>query len=277
MKKAFVAILVVIISQNLFAETITKEFNSSKIAFLELKNTAGRIDIRGTDSETSTVAADKIKVTPNCVIEIDSKDNALRIDVHDSSWIKKDNCIVNLSVTVPKKISMNIRAGSGNIQIKDTNGKIDFLTGSSNIEISAQAPELTGRLASGNLTINGNMGNAQIESASGNMKINGTLGKSTIRSASGNVDLKGLTDNAEIVTASGNITVHYPKSFNANELSIKSASGNATILLPEDSRIATDFEAGSGRLLNEVGDTENPTLKIAFRSGSGDLKIKKTK
>jgi hypothetical protein len=241
------------------AEIITKKFDASKIEALEVRNTSGDIQIKGSDDKEAVVNADKVKMDEGCKLTIELNDKTLAIELLNTSWLKRGECQVNFDIKIPKKSSIDLKSGSGSSDVRDTDGKIKFASGSGSIKIKSQIPELEGRVGSGGIKVSGNVGNFEI------------------RSGSGTIDLEGLTDAGDIQNGSGKISLKYSKLKTGAELKIRSGSGDSTVYLPPDSKISTDFSAGSGRITNEFGDSQSPTFKIAFKAGSGDLKIKKIK
>ena len=253
------AFLAVFATSNLSAELLTKKFDAKTVDSLELKNTSGKVTISGTDGKEAIVNADKIKMDPDCKLTIEQRNSLIYLSVENESWLKRGQCWVNFDIKIPKITSIDLKSGSGDTEINDTNGKVRFLTGSGHIRIKSQISSLEGRIGSGSI------------------KVSGTVGNFEIRSGSGSIDLEGCTDEGDIQNGSGKISLKYSKIKSGGELKIRSGSGDSTIYLPSDSKIATDFMVGSGRIANEFGDSENPVFKIAFKAGSGDLKIKKTK
>jgi hypothetical protein len=97
-------------------------------------------------------------------------------------------------------------------------------------------------------------------------EVDGTIG-------SGDVTIKGMTAGGKLKTGSGDIHLTYVSAPKSGSLDLKTGSGNTEILLPKGSKIKTDFMAGSGKLFNELGDSDGG-FEISMKAGSGDLKIR---
>jgi DUF4097 and DUF4098 domain-containing protein YvlB len=95
------------------------------------------------------------------------------------------------------------------------------------------------------------------------------------KSGSGNISIKGLTAGGDLKTGSGEVSLVYKVPPAIGELSIKTGSGNVEILFPKSAKIRTSFSAGSGELINELGDSPNSKFKVSMTAGSGNLHIKK--
>ena len=254
-----IAVFFCLVTNPVSAELVTKKFDASGIEALEVRNTSGDIQIKGSTEKEASVNADKIKMDENCKLTVELNGKILVAELINTGWLKRGECQVNFDITIPKKASVDLKSGSGASDIKDTDGKIKFASGSGSIRIKSQVPELEGRVGSGSI------------------KVSGSLGNFEIRSGSGSIDLEGLTDAGDIQNGSGKISLKYSRLKSGAELKIRSGSGDSTVYLPVDAKISTDFMAGSGKITNEFANSENPTFKIAFRAGSGDLKIKKLK
>ncbi len=61
------------------------------------------------------------------------------------------------------------------------------------------------------------------------------------------------------------------------ELKVRSGSGDIEIYFPEKASIQTNLRSGSGETLNEIGHLPEGIFKVAAKSGSGDVKVKKLK
>ena len=255
----FLCLSVLSFSLNANGELLTKKFDSSTIDALSFSNLSGKLSIIGISSQETSVTVDKGKVDKNCRLIMEQRDKLLYINLEDTSWLKRGECHADFDIKIPRKASLDLKMGSGETDVSDTSGKIKFQIGSGNIKIKGEITEFEGKIGSGNIVIKGSVGNLEL------------------RSGSGIINIDGLTDTADIQNGTGTISLKYLKVKSGGELKIRSGNGDSTVYMPEDSKIATDFLVGSGRIYNELGESEKPTFNIAFKAGSGDLKIKKFK
>ncbi|MBX3040559.1 MAG: hypothetical protein KF789_07635 [Bdellovibrionaceae bacterium] len=221
------------------ATTETKDFDAKTIREVDVENTTGSIKITGTDDARATVIAEKIKFDDKCRLEILQKGDKLSVDVDRKGFGGNSKCEVNLTLTVPRNVEVNVENGSGNFELSGTHGEVDYSLGSGNVNIDAQVIKLEGKSGSGSSTVT------------------------------------GLTGEAEVKTGSGNTNLTYSSVPPKGELSIKSGSGNTTVLMPAEAKIKASLVSGSGSILNEIGDHSDSRFKVSLRTGSGSISIKK--
>lgn len=237
------AAIVALTSSFAFADTETREFDGAGLQNLKVKNTSGDVRVTLSADQKATVAADKVKFGKDCKLEMKRFGDDLLVTVEGDSWLgswfKGPDCKVNFEIKVPQKIAANVRNGSGDVEIIGTQGAVEIAVGSGNVAVNADTKEVN------------------------------------IKTGSGSVQAKGLTGNTFVKTGSGNITLAYAVAPAKGEVDVKTGSGDATLVVPPATKLLSDFKAGSGRLLNEIGDTADADFKVSMRAGSGDLKIKK--
>jgi len=237
--KKLILVAACLVAQGAFAAPENKEFDSKGLNAVSVENTSGEVTITAFDGAKATVAATKNKFSDKCKMTVDRSGNKLVLKVEKtSSLFKSEECDVDFDVKVPKTVDLDLVVGSGNLSITGIEGALAFKVGSGNT------------------------------SADGAFKtING-------KSGSGKVDLKGLTGGGELKSGSGTIDLKFATSPLKGEFDIKSGSGNMTILFPKGSSVKTSYHAGSGKLINELGDNPSAPFSVSVKSGSGNLNIK---
>lgn len=252
-------VLSALYSSTTLATVETQEFEAAGLKTLTLKNLSGDAEISVSENNKAVVSAEKVDFEKACSLKIGQTGSELNIEVEKTGWFNKARCKVHFKIQVPKAIAMNLKSGSGNIEVTGTKGPISFRIGSGDVEIDAEVSELEGATGSGNVDATGNIGSTQL------------------KSGSGTINLTGLTGDTDLKTGSGNLTITYKSAIQKGALSIKTGSGDATVVVPSEMKVLTDFKAGSGRIYNELGDTSDAGFKISMKAGSGDLKIQKLK
>lgn len=241
--KATILIAGLLLTNFAFAATESKDFDGAGLANLKVKNSSGSVRVTTSNDQKASVVADKVKFDKDCKIEMKRFGDDLLVSVEGSSWIGSlfsgKDCKVNFEIKVPQKIAANIKNGSGDVEVIGTHGAVEISVGSGNVAINAVSKEVN------------------------------------VKTGSGSVQIKGLAGNAFVKTGSGDIALAYAVAPLKAEVDVKTGSGNATLTVPSTTKLMADFKAGSGRLLNEIGDTANADFKVSMRAGSGDLTIKK--
>lgn len=219
--------------------TDVKEFTAKNIIRLDIENRAGSVNISGQNTDKITVTAEKIKFSDKCSISYKQSDDEIKIESEKKSFFGDNECLVNLTIVVPKKIDLNLQSASSNFEISGTSGKINLKVASGNVNIKSEVNDLDAKSGSGDLTVH------------------------------------GMTGNADILIGSGKIKLTYTKDPGTGELNIITGSGNTDLYFPPKMRVHSKTIVGSGETYNELGDFKDAKFLISFKAGSGDLNIKK--
>jgi DUF4097 and DUF4098 domain-containing protein YvlB len=118
-----------------------------------------------------------------------------------------DNAVINLTVTVPKALSLDIDDGSGGIVVEDVAGvRID--DGSGSIRINRVAGEVKIDDGSGGIEIGEVTGDVDVEDGSGEIDIRKVGGTVTIDDGSGSISVEDVGKDVRIVNAgSGGVDI----------------------------------------------------------------------
>lgn len=264
MKKLLIGILPFLASSALSSSTEKKEFNGNGLEQLSLVNTSGSVKISTSEDDKAHVTAHKVVFGEKCSLQMLQSGSELSVKVKKESgffsflnFFDSTTCKVNFEIKLPAKVALNLKNGSGDLQVIDTVGKIEFEIGSGDTDISANSEKVLGK------------------SGSGFVKISGKIGESTLTVGSGNIDINGLSGIADLKTGSGDLRVSYNSVPSTGSLNLKSGSGSATVFLPKDSKVSTDLLSGSGKVYNELDEATDAGFKISMKTGSGDLTLKK--
>lgn len=239
MKKILCVVLLSVSCIALAAMTETTTFDVSKIKSLDITNMSGEVEVKATQSTKAKVKTEKIEFSKNCILKTELKNSTLEIKVERASGFKKGNCRVDFDIAVPAKVAVNVKSGSGDIEVKGTQGKIDAKIGSGEIDIEARVEELEAN------------------------------------TGSGDIEVKGLIGNANIQAGSGDVKLTYQQCPSDGTVDIRTGSGDVLLKLPSSSVVSTSLKTGSGRVTNEFGDSDKAKLKVSMRTGSGNISIKK--
>jgi len=236
--KLIIFSLLVFSSSLVFGEQTTSNFDSNKIKKIEVQSGAGKVKVVATNEKTSTIVIDKIKVSEKCLITTELNGDVLLAKAES----KGDSpCEINFSISVPAQAKLNIKVGSGDIDINNMLGPIDYKTGSGDVIITNSGKKVEGKSGSGDVTIS------------------------------------GIVEEGNITTGSGDVKIDYILQPEKGELEVRTGNGSTVVGLPEGSSIEASLKAGSGSVHNEIGESEKAKFKISVKSGSGDIKIKKIK
>lgn len=217
-------------------------FDSAGVKSIEVDNQKGWIKIMGTQEAKINIEVEKINFDKKCRLLVKKSGDDIEIDVDRDVLINTQLCEANITISVPDFIDLDIENGSGDLTITNTKGEIDYKIGSGNVVIhSLDLTELEGKIGSGN------------------------------------AEVKGLTGSADLISGAGNLDLDYTSISNHTKLEIKTGSGNVKLALPSKAQIDLNTLMGSGKVDSEFTQDSKAPFKISFKSGSGNLEIKKKK
>jgi Putative adhesin len=179
-----------------------------------------------------------------------------------------NNISIDYEVSAPADVALNLRSGSGDIEVNNVGRYLSATSGS------------------GNIRAHGVHGPAELETGSGDIEL-GQNGPGAVRAktGSGNVQLHGFDGTLYARTGSGDIEAEGHLN---GASSVSTGSGNARLHLATDSRFNLEASTGSGDIkVNMPGAPQpgegsrhhytaaisggGPALEI--RTGSGDIVV----
>lgn len=215
--------------------------DSTDIQKLVAQTGAGKLVIKGDENVknikvTADISADD---DADIILELVKQgDQAMLVAKveQSSSWINVDSPYIDVTLTLPQHLLMDITDGSGLIDINGMNADITLNDGS------------------GSITIDGGK-NVVIEDGSGSIDVKNVLGYLTIKDGSGSINVNHVAGNLSIKDGSGSIDVTDIK----GSLDIKDGSGGMTIkhvaglVTIDDGSGGIDVEYAKGLTINTAG------------------------
>lgn len=205
-----------------YEEVRDLSLNAEGIATLEIETGAGSLLVTGV-AESSTIVAEAIIRVPDEdaegareIIESDlelslERDNdraILRADFKHGGWLSGHAGSIQLEVTVPEAISLDIDDGSGSITVQDVTGDIALDDGSGSIDLTRVGGRLTIDDGSGSISAQQVGGDVTITDGSGSLKVTRVEGSVTVDDGSGSVTLSGIVGDVDIREAgSGSLSI----------------------------------------------------------------------
>ncbi len=129
-----------------------------------------------------------------------------KIDWRGSSSLFK-SAVINLTVTVPKNMGLNVDDGSGSMEIKDIIGDVKVDDGSGSMEIENITGNLNVDDGSGNIIIEGLKGDVDIDDGSGKLEARDIQGDISIEDGSGSIYVKKIDGSVTVRDGSGSINI----------------------------------------------------------------------
>ncbi len=179
-----------------------------------------------------------------------------------------NNITIDYEVTAPKSSALNLRTGSGDIEVDNLGrflkaetgsgavrahgiaGPADLHTGSGDIELQQQPPS----------------GEVHASTGSGSIRINGLNGGLTAKTGSGDIEANGsLTGAASLQSGSGSIRLHIGREA---RFALDASTGSGTIRVSQPGAPQSNEEKHH---LSASINGGGPSLKAT--TGSGDIEI----
>jgi len=239
MRWKFLAIICLLFPTLSFADVEIKEFSAAGLQAVKVSNISGDVTIFTTSGNKASVTVRKLYFSENCSLAMEKSGDVLSIMTLETSG-NGGSCRVHYDIRVHRDVSLDIKNGSGDVEVIGTRGDIRFNLGSGNIRINAVVSNLEGV------------------------------------SGSGNIDASGLTGDAILKVGSGNIKLSYSSSPKRGELTVLTGSGDTNIYMPAATRIVSDMTTGSGLISSEIESSSDAQFRVMLKSGSGNLSINKT-
>lgn len=166
------------------------------------------IEVEGIDSDDlEDFIKDRVKLTLNR----SGNRVTLHSDVNNDSW-RWRRARINLMVRVPDNIDLDVRDGSGSIEISDIKGSLRIDDGSGSMDINRVSGDMTIDDGSGSIELREVDGNLDIEDGSGSMSLRNVTGNITVRDGSGSITINQVGGDVNIrESGSGGLSIRNVK------------------------------------------------------------------
>lgn len=239
--KTFLTITGLFLNLAVHANTVeTKTFDAKSIRKVDIDNSSGLVKVIGSDNSKATVTIEKVRFGDHCQLNLSQDGSKLKMDIERKNLGIGVECKANVTFNIPKNAEIEVQSGSGNVEVTGVTRSLDFTIGSGDINIDAQLEKLNGK------------------------------------SGSGYISFKGVVADVDLKAGSGDIKMIYEQPPQPGEVDIKTGSGNAALTLPGATELNSSTITATGSVQNEFAANRNAKFKVSFRSGSGNISIKKT-
>ncbi len=209
--------------------------------------------------------------------------NSIRID-----YVNYRNISIDYEVIVPENTSVRGHSGSGNQSVEGVKGTVDLEAGSGDMELSRVTGDLRFQTGSGNIRGRGVSGPVRLKAGSGDIEIE-EVGQGDVdaRTGSGNITVRGVNGGFRAEAGSGDIRADGKP---ASLWSIRTGSGNVDLGVPSGASFDVDISSNSGTVTVDhpvtttvqgrvqerksvVGRVGNGGPMISVHTGSGDIHL----
>ena len=241
-------------------EQKTLQLSADDLKWLHAEVGAGKLSIKGVRGQNNVQVEADIHSYRNTdytlTLDKDGKQAKL-VAKFDSSFSFNRSPYIDLEVTVPEAMALDLHDGSGSIDvtgvaadihIKDGSGNIN-VTGGQEIEIKDGSGSITIENAQQDISISDGSGNIDIDGGqaieindgSGSINVRNSQGELNIDDGSGNIAVKQVKGHVDINDGSGSIVAHNID----GKVTIDDGSGNIDVKYAKGLNV---IDSGSGSL-----------------------------
>jgi len=256
MKKHYPAIIIVLAAATLlfgFEKKRDLNINANGLQKMEVDAGAGSLKIVGVKGlhrikVQATIRADRVSdnraekfIRENIELKLERHGKSARlISKTKNGFWRNVSAAIDLTVEVPQRLNLEVRDGSGSLEIQDIDGYLDLIDGSGSIRLARIGGDTQVEDGSGSTGIEQIGGNLELTDGSGGVKIEGVKGNVEVKDGSGGLQIRDIRGDVEVEDGSGGMEIIHV----GGNVTIYDGSGSITIRnVRRDVRIK---EAGSG-------------------------------
>ncbi|MFI5622371.1 DUF4097 family beta strand repeat-containing protein [Nocardioides sp. NPDC051685] len=248
----------------------TYTFMSTAPAKLLVEFGKGNLEVQATETDETVVEIDGDD-TESLVVE-QRGDTINIIDPHKGPFSRSRR--YEISVTVPSRSQLRARTGTADIATQGVLRAAWLQTGSGDVRIDRVTEEFQVESGSGDVEADVLDGRASIKSGSGDIRI-GTVHDLNTKTGSGSVEIDEVEGDVSHSTGSGDFAIH---SVSAGRISVKGASSDVRIGIPNGTPVWTDVNTVSGRCTSTVESAGAPAagepyVELRSTTVSGDVTL----
>lgn len=178
-----------------------------------------------------------------------------------------NNIQIDYEISVPVGVALNLRTGSGDVEVDHVGRFLAATTGSGSIRAHGVAGPSELHTGSGDIELQQAIGgNVKAQTGSGSIRINGLNGAITARTGSGDIETNGhLAGMSRLDTGSGSIRMSLTEDSRFN-LDASTGSGTVRVHFPG----APQGDESRHHLSGPINGGGSP---LQAHSGSGDIEI----
>jgi len=178
-----------------------------------------------------------------------------------------NNITIDYDISVPKTVALNVRTGSGDIEIDNVGRFLHAETGSGSVRAHGVSGPADMRTGSGDIELQqAAAGDVKAATGSGSIRINGLDGGLVARTGSGDIEANGqLRGDTKLQSGSGSIRLHIGRDARFN---LDAATGSGTIRV---SQPGAPMISGERHHLSAQVNGGGPALEV--HTGSGDIEV----
>lgn len=232
------------------SESRELHLDATGLSVLRVDTGAGSLDIRGVpgansidvkaiievDTSSDKKAKKILESDVTLTLERDGDKAVLKAASDAHSFFGGSNVMINLEITTPENMNLDIDDGSGSIDVQSIVGNVAIDDGSGSIDMQSIGGNVVIDDGSGSITIRDIGGDLAIDDGSGGIDIEMVNGEVNVDDGSGSLDIRNIGGTVFIRDGSGGISVNDLKS----DLIIRESGSGSLVINGVKGSITTD-------------------------------------
>jgi DUF4097 and DUF4098 domain-containing protein YvlB len=178
----------------------------------------------------------------------------------------------NVTVTVPRNVTLVARSGDGSIRVSRVNGRVELRTADGSVRVGNLKGELDVETGDGSVTVDDLEGDATLDTSDGGVTLSGKLAKLRVKTGDGSVTVRADSGSAmgsdwSITTEDGSVAVYLPDTFNA-DLDAQTGDGRVRTELDVKGSVQAENQRSLHGKLGQGGQL------LRIRTGDGSISLR---
>lgn len=263
-------------------------FETSEPVQLFVELGKGVVHVRATETSTTEV---RVQGREADQVQVEQHGRRITVVAPKQRSLFGGDASLQVDVTVPQDSDVAVRSGSADVlldgrvgagQLKSGSGDVRVAslggpsvveTGSGDIRVDAAHADLRVKSGSGEITLGRTAASLVVSTGSGDVTVDHAAGPTAVKTGSGDLKVRESTTDVSLATGSGDLTIG---SAQRGKVTVKGASGDVRVGVPEGVPVWTDISTVSGQIRSTIGGAGEPTegqpyVELRAKTVSGDV------
>lgn len=180
----------------------------------------------------------------------------------------------NVTVETPAELTLEARAGDGNVSVSGLGGDLGMTTGDGSLTVNNLSGKLRVKSSDGHVTITNSTGALDARTSDGNLTVDGVFNAVNLHTSDGQLEVSlrdgtKLSEPSSIQASDGSVTLRVPKGF-AADLDVHTSDGHLDCALPLTMDHYDSKDGGGHNLHGKLNGGGTP---LTIHTSDGSVKI----
>ena len=226
------------------------------------------------DEDRARRAIDDIEV------RTENRDEDVHISVDGPDSSRRNRVAVNITVRVPERYNLDLKASGGDIGIEDLRGDVRARSSGGDVVMgNIRESTVDVRTSGGDIRLESGDADTRLKTSGGDVRIENAGGRTEVQTSGGDIQIEHADGDVDVRTSGGDIEIEntagkLSASSSGGDIDIENASGRVSIetsggdIQIENAMDGVDAESGGGDI-----DIENARGALTVRTTGGDIQI----